>query len=91
MQYLDPTHAKGQGKLFVPAAGAADAILEAADSRIPLIICITEGIPTIDMMKVKRTLRGSGLTHKAGAFAPALSSQRFGSIRAKNFLALYLM
>src|SRR5262249_9382351 len=40
----------------------ADAILEAADSRIGVIICITEGIPTIDMMTVKRTLRGSGLT-----------------------------
>jgi len=48
--------------IFVPAPGAADAILEAADSRIKVIICITEGIPTIDMMRVKRTLRDSGLT-----------------------------
>jgi succinyl-CoA synthetase alpha subunit len=48
--------------IFVPAPGAADAILEAAASRIELIICITEGIPTLDMMTVKRTLRGSGLT-----------------------------
>ncbi len=48
--------------IFVPAPFAADAILEAADSEIKLIICITEGIPTIDMMTVKRTLRGSGLT-----------------------------
>jgi succinyl-CoA synthetase alpha subunit len=48
--------------IFVPAPGAADAILEAADSRIKVIICITEGIPTIDMMRVKRALRDSGLT-----------------------------
>ena len=48
--------------IYVPAAGAADAVLEAANSRIQVIICITEGIPTIDMMIVKRTLRGSGLT-----------------------------
>jgi succinyl-CoA synthetase alpha subunit len=48
--------------IFVPAPGAADARLEAAASRIPLIICITEGVPTVDMMTVKRTLRGSGLT-----------------------------
>ena len=51
----------GCSLIFVPAAGAADAILEAAASRIPVIICITEGIPTIDMMTVKRALRGSGL------------------------------
>jgi succinyl-CoA synthetase alpha subunit len=48
--------------IYVPAPGAADAVLEAANSRIKVIICITEGIPTIDMMTVKRTLRGSGLT-----------------------------
>ena len=48
--------------IFVPAPFAADAILEAADSEIKVIICITEGIPTVDMMKVKRALRGSGLT-----------------------------
>jgi succinyl-CoA synthetase alpha subunit len=48
--------------IFVPAPGAADAILQAADSDIKVIICITEGIPTLDMMKVKRALRGSNLT-----------------------------
>jgi succinyl-CoA synthetase alpha subunit len=48
--------------IFVPAAGAADAILEAAASRIQLIICITEGIPVVDMIRVRRTLAGSGLT-----------------------------
>lgn len=45
--------------IFVPAAGAADAILEAADAGLPLIVCITEGIPVLDMVKVKAGLRGS--------------------------------
>jgi succinyl-CoA synthetase alpha subunit len=45
--------------IFVPAPFAADAILEAADAGIELIVCITEGIPVIDMMRVKAALAGS--------------------------------
>ncbi len=45
--------------MYVPPALAADAILEAIDSEIPLIVCITEGIPVLDMVKVKRALSGS--------------------------------
>jgi succinyl-CoA synthetase alpha subunit len=45
--------------IYVPAAFAADSILEAIDAEIPLIICITEGIPVLDMVKVKRALDGS--------------------------------
>lgn len=44
--------------IFVPPPGAADAILEAADAGLKLIVCITEGIPTLDMMRVKEYLRG---------------------------------
>ena len=45
--------------IYVPPPFAADSILEAIDAEIPLVICITEGIPVLDMMKVKRALEGS--------------------------------
>jgi succinyl-CoA synthetase alpha subunit len=44
--------------IFVPAAGAADSILEAVDAGVELVICITEGIPVIDMMRVKAEMAG---------------------------------
>src|ERR1700757_4762614 len=44
--------------IFVPAPFAADAIIEAVDAGIKLVVCITEGIPTIDMIKVKRYMEG---------------------------------
>ena len=45
--------------IYVPPAGAADAMLEAIEAEIPLIVCITEGIPTIDMVKVWAKLKSS--------------------------------
>ena len=46
--------------IYVPPPFAADAILEAADAGVGLIVCITEGIPVLDMVRVKRALEGSG-------------------------------
>jgi len=45
--------------IYVPPVGAADAILEAEDAGLPLVVCITEGVPVLDMVKVKRVLDGS--------------------------------
>jgi succinyl-CoA synthetase alpha subunit len=45
--------------IYVPPPGATDAICEAIDAETPLIVCITEGIPVLDMMRVKRALQGS--------------------------------
>lgn len=59
--------------IFVPPAFAADAILEAADSNIPLIVCLTEGIPTLDMIKVKQYLRKKNI-HLIGPNTPGIIS-----------------
>ncbi len=48
--------------IFVPAPFSADAILEAANAEIPVIVCITEGVPAMDMVRVRRYLDGSGTT-----------------------------
>lgn len=47
--------------IYVPAPAAPDAMLEAAEARIPLVVCITEGIPALDMVKVKAALQRVGV------------------------------
>jgi succinyl-CoA synthetase alpha subunit len=57
----EAVHATGADAsvVYVPPPFAADSILEAIDAQVPLIVCITEGIPVLDMVKVKRALSGS--------------------------------
>ena len=57
--------------IYVPPAFAADSILEAIDAQVPLVVCITEGIPVLDMITVKRALAGSK-TRLIGANCPGV-------------------
>ena len=59
--------------IFVPPPFAADAIMESADAGLPLVVCITEGIPTLDMMKVMTFLRGR-TTRLIGPNCPGIIS-----------------
>lgn len=65
--------------IFVPAAFAADAILEAAEAGIGLIACMTEGVPVLEMVKVKKALRGTGC-RLIGPNCPGITTPGVGKI-----------
>ena len=72
--------------IFVPPPFAADAIMEAADAGLPLAVCISEGIPTLDMVKVWQFLRGRN-TRLIGPNCPGIispASVRWGSCPARS-------
>src|SRR5437016_9200931 len=60
--------------IFVPPPFAADAVMEGADAGLPLVVCITEGIPTLDMMRAMEFLKERPATRLAGPNCPGLIS-----------------
>src|SRR4030043_295017 len=72
MEAVKKTGANGSA-IFVPPAFAADAIMEAADSGVSVVVCLTEGIPTLDMVMVRKYLKEKG-TKLVGPHTPGIIS-----------------
>jgi len=72
MEAVKETGANGSA-IFVPPAFAADAIMEAADSGVSMVVCLTEGIPTLDMVMVRKYLKEKG-TKLVGPNTPGIIS-----------------
>ncbi len=71
--------------IFVPPPGAADAILEAFDAGLELVICITEGVPVTDMLKVRRVLEGlKGKTRLVGPNCPGVITPGAPGVGARS-------
>jgi succinyl-CoA synthetase alpha subunit len=70
--------------IFVPPPGAADAILEGFDAGLALVVCITEGIPVTDMLKVRRVLEGlRGKTRLIGPNCPGIITPGLAGVGCK--------